>query len=557
VSGFLSSSSDADRSSRDSDSSSTSSCSPPLGATSLLAALASPIPQTVPLPRYRSATSPHTPPEDGVSHHRIGSAPSLHHQQAPGSPRSVRSLSSSTSSNALTSSRSFPRLHQPTVVRKPSGRLSFLPPPAQISPSGSLFAINQPGRRRSESTRSEGYGSMESISRLNAGSLDNLGRYNYGSMESLGSVVDRSSGELRGAGFPPQPNSTDSLGLARMEFGSMESLGRVMDRGDNRALGGGRMGSSVESLNRVLAGSTPVKAGQSRENLLSKVDMGDIAEQISQVGVEDVMENGVTEVSHGSELAEEEDADEAIRYGRGPGPGWLETQAADAEDGGINQSGAMSGMDDLPRVSGDLASEGKASTDANGLSHVAPGLASPVTTTIGTLPFPARSPPSAPLNTYPNPARRMNRPEILETEAVQIIGPRLNGTLSEASQAGGEAESSKTSHIADQPQPVLRPPTASAFQEDIPTEIDREISMFRQDATGTPDDAVPDGDSQDRTDATVGVSGAVEEHVSEELSAEERPSDYTRGSPEGGIEEGDGLNEVPDDDKVSHSQEAQ
>ena len=189
--------------SRDSDSSSTSSSSPPLGATSLLAALAGP---TVSKPQGHSPTTPHTlhtledhtphtpaDDEDGPPYYRIASEPprGKGRYYASASPRSTRSFASS-DFNVLSGSHSLPRLHQPTVVRRPAGRLSFLPPPAQISPSGKSFAIHQP-RRRSESSRSEGYTSMESLSRMDFGSTESLARVDLGSMESLGRTCGASS----------------------------------------------------------------------------------------------------------------------------------------------------------------------------------------------------------------------------------------------------------------------------------------------------------------------------------------------------------------------------
>ncbi|WWC98997.1 hypothetical protein V866_005891 [Kwoniella sp. B9012] len=116
---------------RDSESSTTSSASPPLGATSILSAIASSTP-----PRVQG--TPSKSPVIYQGHVRTASditnirTPTL---DAPGSPKSYQSGFSSSSSNYdnnTSFSKSLPRLHQPTVVRRTSGRgLAFLPPPAQ------------------------------------------------------------------------------------------------------------------------------------------------------------------------------------------------------------------------------------------------------------------------------------------------------------------------------------------------------------------------------------------------------------------------------------------
>ncbi|WVQ62888.1 uncharacterized protein L199_001037 [Kwoniella botswanensis] len=116
---------------RDSESSTTSSASPPLGATSILSAIASSTPP-------RAQGTPSKSPVIYQGHVRISSditnirTPTL---DAPDSPKSYQSGFSSSSSNCDSNtsfSKSLPRLHQPTVVRRTSGRgLAFLPPPAQ------------------------------------------------------------------------------------------------------------------------------------------------------------------------------------------------------------------------------------------------------------------------------------------------------------------------------------------------------------------------------------------------------------------------------------------
>ncbi|KAK6907035.1 hypothetical protein I203_101024 [Kwoniella mangroviensis CBS 8507] len=116
---------------RDSESSTTSSASPPLGATSILSAIASSTPP-------RAQGTPSKSPVIYQGHVRTSSditnirTPTL---DGPGSPKSYQSGFSSSSSNYddnTSFSKSLPRLHQPTVVRRTSGRgLAFLPPPAQ------------------------------------------------------------------------------------------------------------------------------------------------------------------------------------------------------------------------------------------------------------------------------------------------------------------------------------------------------------------------------------------------------------------------------------------
>nr|XP_031857374.1 uncharacterized protein CI109_007238 [Kwoniella shandongensis]KAA5524446.1 hypothetical protein CI109_007238 [Kwoniella shandongensis] len=126
--------------------SSTSSSSPPLGATSLLSALASPTPP-LSLAKEQSSVVAGKVDTSG-SHSRVSSEPFHPHVVTavqPGSPTSVHSILSSTSSgtSGFPSSRSLPRLHQPTIVKRPSGRgLAYLPPAHQISPSNSSFAFH-------------------------------------------------------------------------------------------------------------------------------------------------------------------------------------------------------------------------------------------------------------------------------------------------------------------------------------------------------------------------------------------------------------------------------
>ncbi|WVR04115.1 hypothetical protein IAU60_001114 [Kwoniella sp. DSM 27419] len=108
---------------RDASLSTTSSASPPLGATSLLSAIAAPTQGTPAHLRLDSqASMPMTPSFD-----------------FPASPVSVRSESSFSSATiGLSSAKSQPRIHQPTVIRKPSGRgLIFLPTPPHVASSAS------------------------------------------------------------------------------------------------------------------------------------------------------------------------------------------------------------------------------------------------------------------------------------------------------------------------------------------------------------------------------------------------------------------------------------
>ncbi|WVQ94583.1 hypothetical protein IAU59_001663 [Kwoniella sp. CBS 9459] len=114
----------------DSISTTSSSSSPPLGATSLLSAIAGPV-----TPQNRSEKKKYRYKDGG-----------------PGSPASFDSQNEishdSSTGLGLPASRSFPRLHQPTVVRRTSGRgLAFIPPPAQthISPTNSSFAVGYHG----------------------------------------------------------------------------------------------------------------------------------------------------------------------------------------------------------------------------------------------------------------------------------------------------------------------------------------------------------------------------------------------------------------------------
>jgi hypothetical protein len=129
--------------------STTSSASPPLGAASILTALAQPAPP--------KSTTPPTPTTSEPAGHAGPTPPrrtALKRSQSPGSPRSLVSdgasiLSEYGARSAHNSSRSFPRIHQPTVVRRKSGKgVAFLPPPAQVSPTTSGFAIHQPSHHR-------------------------------------------------------------------------------------------------------------------------------------------------------------------------------------------------------------------------------------------------------------------------------------------------------------------------------------------------------------------------------------------------------------------------
>ncbi|WWC87586.1 uncharacterized protein L201_002476 [Kwoniella dendrophila CBS 6074] len=126
----------------DSESSTTSSASPPLGATPILSAIS---PSTPPRGQDISAE---TPTRYG-SHTR---SPSTNvntktFPEIPASPKSFNSgfSSSSSSYGKMSSSRSFPRLHQPTVIRRASGRgLAFLPPPAHaVSHSSNIYHQQQ------------------------------------------------------------------------------------------------------------------------------------------------------------------------------------------------------------------------------------------------------------------------------------------------------------------------------------------------------------------------------------------------------------------------------
>ncbi|WVF67039.1 hypothetical protein IAT40_001782 [Kwoniella sp. CBS 6097] len=113
--------------------STTSSASPPLGATSLLSALAEPEPITPQKqsdksrPRYQDAE------------------PEL--MSLPGSVRSHSELNQNSNAGlGLPVSRSFPRLHQPTVIRRTSGRgLAFVPSAPQVhaAPTISHSALTQ------------------------------------------------------------------------------------------------------------------------------------------------------------------------------------------------------------------------------------------------------------------------------------------------------------------------------------------------------------------------------------------------------------------------------
>ena len=63
-------------------------------------------------------------------------------------PRQPFPSSPTTSSLGTEGAKSLPRIHQPTVIRRPSGKgVSFVPPPAEVSSPGQPFAIHQPGLR--------------------------------------------------------------------------------------------------------------------------------------------------------------------------------------------------------------------------------------------------------------------------------------------------------------------------------------------------------------------------------------------------------------------------
>ncbi|WRT65381.1 uncharacterized protein IL334_002324 [Kwoniella shivajii] len=163
----------------DSESSTTSSASPPLGATSLLAAMAA----TTPLTKGQQT------PEKSPNTHRghtptasEGTNPQTPKYDAHGSPKSFESTYSSSSSflGGMSASKSLPRLHQPTVVRRTSGRgLAFLPPPAQIS-SPSTLAQHHPQSPRASMSSSSRKGKHPSIVSLehiqHAAHMVDLGR---------------------------------------------------------------------------------------------------------------------------------------------------------------------------------------------------------------------------------------------------------------------------------------------------------------------------------------------------------------------------------------------
>ena len=251
--------------------------------------------------------------------HARASSPTLT-DHSPSSSNSAHSVASSNSSTAVDSLHSLPRLHQPTVVRGSAGRLSFLPPPAQISPSGSTFSLHQPGKRRISETRSDGFLPRVYTDRGNHGSADNMGHFGFGSMEALGRVVERSSGaEVRGVGLPNPVGTTDNMG--RMAFSSMESLVGVTDQGDMRGLPGGgteKMGSSVESLHRLLERSTPAKgfAGREPEDPETAGGLGDIIDQQKPGGTPHVAKNRIMSVSR----PDTKSAVDAVVHGEGSDP---------------------------------------------------------------------------------------------------------------------------------------------------------------------------------------------------------------------------------------------
>ncbi|RXK35685.1 hypothetical protein M231_07058 [Tremella mesenterica] len=125
--------------------SSTSSASPPLGAASILAALAG---------NNSRPLSPRTPsirPAQSFNsiNSGIGRSPSITGDTVASPAPSIRSegnpVNSPRGRRGITNVRSFPRLHQPTVVRTHSGRgVSFLPPPVQVSPSTSGVTFHHP-----------------------------------------------------------------------------------------------------------------------------------------------------------------------------------------------------------------------------------------------------------------------------------------------------------------------------------------------------------------------------------------------------------------------------
>nr|XP_019012355.1 uncharacterized protein I206_03202 [Kwoniella pini CBS 10737]OCF51136.1 hypothetical protein I206_03202 [Kwoniella pini CBS 10737] len=149
----------------DSESSTTSSASPPLGATSILSELANPTP-----PRGH-ITPAHSPQ---VYHGRTRTAsevtslrtPTL---DVPASPKSYQSGFSSSSStyDQLASSHSLPRLHQPTVVRRTSGRgLAFLPPPAHTVTHSTIVSHHPRSPSSGNTTISHTNHKTASVSRL-------------------------------------------------------------------------------------------------------------------------------------------------------------------------------------------------------------------------------------------------------------------------------------------------------------------------------------------------------------------------------------------------------
>ncbi|WWC59903.1 uncharacterized protein I303_102465 [Kwoniella dejecticola CBS 10117] len=146
----------------DSESSTTSSASPPLGATSILSEIATP-------PR-ENGTSEYSP-QPHEAHSRTSSDPTTlitSITQTPGSPKSYHSglTSSSSVNDQLSSSHSLPRLHQPTVIRRTSGRgLAFLPPPAHTV-SHSTIVSHRPLTLSSTDSSPQAYRNTASISRL-------------------------------------------------------------------------------------------------------------------------------------------------------------------------------------------------------------------------------------------------------------------------------------------------------------------------------------------------------------------------------------------------------
>ena len=131
-------------------------------------------------------------------------------------------------------------------------------------------------------------------------------------MEALGRVVERSNGaEVRGDGLPNPVGTTDNIG--RMAFSSIESLGGIAEHGDMRGLPDGgqeRMGSSVESLHRLLERSTPARGfvGRGSEGPESPGGTTDLIEQQKLGGTLDVGKNRDLSVLRHGDKGQETDA---------------------------------------------------------------------------------------------------------------------------------------------------------------------------------------------------------------------------------------------------------